>query len=490
MKKILSALLVTVLILSSVMTLGAMAADEIKIVIDGTPQTYDQMPVIVNDRTMVPLRGIFEALGARVNWIDATKTIIGTKGDKTITLQIDNTLANVAGKDVTLDVAPQIISSRTMVPVRFISESLGAEVGWDGDTRTVTITSPVDENADVNTSYTVLDWLTFKSDSKAYQNGFGTIKFEDDVLNVKCETLPDKDSRFNLTITYPLSSVINPGDVCLMSFKVKVNSGTGYVKPWVQDGASKKALFAETGVGSDWTECYLPFVGIADIKDAGIRFGGALQDISIKDFMIENFKQDKKLEDLPSTIKGENGVTATPSTPSAPSTEEPKTEAPATTPATTPDGGTIILDWSALAKNSKAYQNGFGTIKFENDVLNVNCETLPEKDSKFYLQITGPVTTEIKEGDVCLMSFKVKVNSGEGYVKPWVQDSTSKKALFAETKVGSDWTECYLPFTGIANIRDAGIRFGGKVQNISIKDFMIVNYKNTTTVDKLPSTIK
>lgn len=87
------------------------------------------------------------------------------------------------------------------------------------------------------------------------------------------------------------------------------------------------------------------------------------------------------------------------------------------------------------------------------------------------------------------MSFKVKVNSGEGYVKPWVQDTSNKKALFAETKLGSDWTECYLPFTGIADIRDAGIRFGGKVQNISIKDFKIVNYKNSITVDKLPSTI-
>jgi len=488
MKKIFSLLLVISVIISSVLSFAVFADDGIKIIIDGQTQVYDQMPVIVNDRTMVPLRGIFESLGARVNWIDATKTIIGTKGDKTITLQIDNTFANVAGNDVTLDVAPQIISSRTMVPVRFISESLGAEVGWDGDTRTVTITSPVEEIA-TPSSYTVLDWEIFKSDSKPYQNGFGTIKFEDDVLNVVCETLPDKDSRFNLTITYPLSGVISAGDTCLMSFKVKVNSGEGYVKPWVQDNSSKKALFAETKVGSDWTECYLPFTGIADIRDAGIRFGGKVQNISIKDFMIENFKSDKKIQDLPSTIIGENGVTATPDTKKEETKEQVK-EPVATTPSTTPDGGVIIIDMASLPKSSKAYQNGFGTIKFEDGMLNVICETLPEKDSRFYLQITGPVTTEIKEGDVCLMSFKVKVNSGEGYVKPWVQDNTNKKALFAETKVGSDWTECYLPFTGIADIRDAGIRFGGKIQNISIKDFKIVNYKSSTTIDKLPSTIK
>ena len=302
MKKLLSLLLI-ITVIASLFSI-AYANGDINIIIDGTPQTYDQMPVIVNDRTMVPLRGIFEALGARVNWIDATKTIIGTKGDKTITLQIDNTLANVGGADITLDTAPQIISGRTMVPVRFISEALGAEVGWDGNTRTVTITSPKEETQ--NTSdYTVLDWLTFKSDSKAYQNGFGTIKFEDDVLNVSCDTLPDKDSRFNITITYPLSSVINAGDVCLMSFKVKVNSGEGYVKPWVQDTANKKALFDLTKVGAagdDWTECYLPFTGIADIRDAGIRFGGKIQNISIKDFKIINYKNTTKIDKLPSTI--------------------------------------------------------------------------------------------------------------------------------------------------------------------------------------------
>jgi len=299
MKKLLALLLIATLTVTSF----AFADDGIKIIIDGTPQTYDQMPVIVNGRTMVPLRGIFEALGARVNWVDATKTIIGSKGDKTIVLQIDNTLANVSGKDITLDVAPQIISSRTMVPVRFISESLGAEVGWSGESRTVTITSPKEEV--IETDYIIMDMETFKSDSKAYQNGFGTIKFEDDVLNVVCETLPEKDSKFNITITYPLAGVISPDDVCLMSFKVKVNSGEGYVKPWVQDTANKKALFDLTKVGAagdDWTECYLPFTGIADIRDAGIRFGGKIQNISIKDFKIINYKNTTTIDKLPSTI--------------------------------------------------------------------------------------------------------------------------------------------------------------------------------------------
>jgi hypothetical protein len=66
--------------------------------------------------------------------------IRGEDVKKIIKLQIGNKIAYVDGNELTLDVPPQIINGRTMVPVRFISEGLGAEVGWDGATKTVTIT--------------------------------------------------------------------------------------------------------------------------------------------------------------------------------------------------------------------------------------------------------------------------------------------------------------------------------------------------------------
>ena len=56
-------------------TFNAFASEEIKVTIDGKAQTYDVMPIIENGRTLVPMRGIFEALGAEINWEDATKTV-------------------------------------------------------------------------------------------------------------------------------------------------------------------------------------------------------------------------------------------------------------------------------------------------------------------------------------------------------------------------------------------------------------------------------
>ncbi len=113
--------------------------DEISVVTDGVLLKFDQPATLVDDRTLVPLRGIFEALGAYVYWADETQTVTGIKGDTTVVLRIGDQNASVNGKNVTLDVPPQLINSRTMVPVRFISESLGAAVNWEDETQTVYI---------------------------------------------------------------------------------------------------------------------------------------------------------------------------------------------------------------------------------------------------------------------------------------------------------------------------------------------------------------
>lgn len=93
----------------------------------------------MNGRVMVPLRAIFESLGAEVDWDANTRTITGTKGDTIVTLVVNSPTATVNGKEIVLDVPPVIIDGRTLVPVRFVSESLGAEVEWDGNRRQVNI---------------------------------------------------------------------------------------------------------------------------------------------------------------------------------------------------------------------------------------------------------------------------------------------------------------------------------------------------------------
>ena len=101
-------------------------------------------PQLINDRTMVPMRKIFEVLGAKVEWFGETESIKATTDELEIGLQINNTLATVKNasgevKEITLDVAPVVINGRTLVPVRFIAESLDKTVGWDDWNETVII---------------------------------------------------------------------------------------------------------------------------------------------------------------------------------------------------------------------------------------------------------------------------------------------------------------------------------------------------------------
>lgn len=111
----------------------------ISVRLDGRKVYFDQLPSIVNDRTLVPLRAIFEALDAEVAWDGATRTVTATKGDTVVVLTIDSTTPTVNGETQTLDAPAMIINSRTMVPARFVAQSFGAVVDWDGATRTVII---------------------------------------------------------------------------------------------------------------------------------------------------------------------------------------------------------------------------------------------------------------------------------------------------------------------------------------------------------------
>lgn len=99
----------------------------------------DQPPTIINSRTLVPVRFIAEGFGAEVGWNPETRTVTLVDGNTVIQLTIDSTIAYVNGERRVLDVAPTIINSRTMLPVRFISENFGATVGWDDATRKVTV---------------------------------------------------------------------------------------------------------------------------------------------------------------------------------------------------------------------------------------------------------------------------------------------------------------------------------------------------------------
>jgi len=113
--------------------------------VNGVSNTLDSPPVIKNNRTLLPIRAIIEALGGSVSWDATERKVTVTLGSKTIELWIGKNIAKVNGTDTPIDstnskVVPEIINSRTMLPLRFVTENLGCDVQWDGGTQTITIT--------------------------------------------------------------------------------------------------------------------------------------------------------------------------------------------------------------------------------------------------------------------------------------------------------------------------------------------------------------
>ena len=95
--------------------------------------------MIVNDRVLVPMRAVFEALGCGVEWNGETKTVTASNGDDTIILKIDDDTMLKNDEKITLDAPAELDGDFTMVPLRAVSEALDRAVSWDGETRTVTI---------------------------------------------------------------------------------------------------------------------------------------------------------------------------------------------------------------------------------------------------------------------------------------------------------------------------------------------------------------
>jgi len=107
---------------------------------NGKKIKFDQIPVIDNGRTLVPLRAIFETFGAKVSWDEKTKTVTATKDDTEIKLTVDKTTAYKNGNAIKLDVPAKIINGRTLVPVRFVSDCFNANVKWDETMLKVSLT--------------------------------------------------------------------------------------------------------------------------------------------------------------------------------------------------------------------------------------------------------------------------------------------------------------------------------------------------------------
>ena len=125
--------------LSTLLVVKNRPAPNVQVEIDGLALTLDVPPILKDGRVMVPMRAIFEALGAEISWDGENLRVSGSKGYTSVALTIGETTAQLNGNAVELDVPAEIADGRTLVPTRFVAESLGSRVHWDPARRLVQI---------------------------------------------------------------------------------------------------------------------------------------------------------------------------------------------------------------------------------------------------------------------------------------------------------------------------------------------------------------
>ena len=195
MKKI----LLPVLAIFFGMSATAFASGDVRVEFNAMEVEFDQPAVISENRTLVPLRKIFELLGAAVSWDDGTRTAISEKDGKKVTISIGSRQMYVNGEPKELDVPAKIINNRTLVPLRAISEAYTCDVSWDGNERVAEITSP--------------EFAKAKKNAYVSENGLNFEYFSDTPLSSGGEnTVSAKSGACSITISAEKSADITIDD--------------------------------------------------------------------------------------------------------------------------------------------------------------------------------------------------------------------------------------------------------------------------------------
>lgn len=219
MRKFISILLSLLLILNTLTTVFAVGTaitlqvDSNTINIGSRSVTIDTAPVIIDGRTLIPVRGVSEAMGGNVNWNNDTKTVTITLGSNKVEMTIDSKTAYFNNKAQTLDVAPVVLNGRTMLPARFIAESFGFDVNWDNDTKTISITPRQETTTEITTVEESTETTTVEkteSDSKSLVVYFSKTGTTERIANeikditgsdiVKIETVNPYPEDYNETV--------------------------------------------------------------------------------------------------------------------------------------------------------------------------------------------------------------------------------------------------------------------------------------------------
>lgn len=214
-------------------------------------------PVIVNGRTLLPVRAVVEEIGGDVFWDRDSKEVILNCKTHEIILKIDSTAAYLNGEPAVLDVAPVILNGRTMLPIRFIAQGFGLDVDWNGEKKEITITKEKSINNEEEND--AVNKINVQIGDKAYK----AVLYDNETTRAWLETLPDEYSMNELNgnekfyylserLPYAANNpgTINTGDImlygsdCIVLFYKTFQTSYSYTKIGYMENAEnlEKAL--------------------------------------------------------------------------------------------------------------------------------------------------------------------------------------------------------------------------------------------------------
>lgn len=226
MKKIISCLVAVCMVIMSFVTVHC--KDSIKVILDGKMLEFDVPPQIIDERTLVPMRVIFEALGVAVDWEEETQTINARRSDVYISMRVGDSIIHkefviadlTTSDEISLDVPPQIIDGRTLVPVRAVSECLGCNVNWDDEKQIVIIESVSDNNTEEPNgtplpTESTANLIEYNAENEQYASYMKEFKLLDSA----------KNSEGNYDITYTLQTYLEGRGLVAVEFKCLDENG-------------------------------------------------------------------------------------------------------------------------------------------------------------------------------------------------------------------------------------------------------------------------
>ncbi len=293
---------ITALVLAMLFTNSVFAADDVKIEVDGLLQPIETEIINKDGYTLVGMRDMFNMLGASVDWNSVKRCITAKKDDKTVVIYVDDNTAEVDGKKTKVEpVGVEISGGTTMVPLRFVSEVFDADVQWDTDTRTITITNDtgkyllLNDKQSVPENTSVLsfdDALTMaKENNSQLKNIDDAVDYLDDLRDDLGNNLHALDEYGVFLNSYPLTGngSIRDSDALALSMYQNVVSSIQVIRSIKEVDIKKSETSVNEEMVNDSIELGL-ISSINSIKTYEMNIQLLEQNIALAEKNLENTK--------------------------------------------------------------------------------------------------------------------------------------------------------------------------------------------------------